>query len=83
MPSSACKLFNDIVLGNKTYVDLILGDVYTHQTYYMGMVDANNKVNFYDGKVRVVGPRRQGIRASTRPRITPSTSPSTSSRGPT
>jgi len=50
------KLFNDIVLGNKTYVDLILGDIYTHQTYYMGLVDSNNKVNFYDGKVRVVGP---------------------------
>lgn len=50
------KLFNDIVLGNKAYVDLILGDVYTHHTYYMGMVDANNKINFYDGKVRVVDP---------------------------
>jgi len=50
------KLFNDIVLGNKGYVDLILGDVYTHHTYYMGMVDENNKVNFYDGKVRVVDP---------------------------
>jgi F420-non-reducing hydrogenase large subunit len=48
--------FNSIVLGNKTYVDLILGDIYKHETYYMGLVDANNKVNFYDGKVRVVGP---------------------------
>jgi len=50
------KLFNDIVLGNKAYVDLILGDIYTHKTYYMGLVDENNKINFYDGKVRVVGP---------------------------
>jgi F420-non-reducing hydrogenase large subunit len=50
------KLFSDIVLGNKEYVDLILGDIYTHRTYYMGMVDENNHVNFYDGKVRVVGP---------------------------
>jgi F420-non-reducing hydrogenase large subunit len=50
------KVFNDIVLGNPKYVDLILGDIYTHQTYYMGLVDANNKVNFYDGKVRVVAP---------------------------
>jgi F420-non-reducing hydrogenase large subunit len=25
-------------------------------TYYMGLVDKNNKVNFYDGKVRVVDP---------------------------
>ena len=50
------KTFNDIVLSNKTYLDLIVGDVYTHKTYYMGLVDGNNKVNFYDGKVRVVGP---------------------------
>jgi len=50
------KIFNDIVLGNKAYVDLILGDVYTHHTYYMGTVDENNKVNFYDGNVRVVDP---------------------------
>ena len=50
------NIFNDIVLGNKQYVDLILGDIYTHHTYYMGLVDANNKVNFYDGKVRVVDP---------------------------
>ena len=25
-------------------------------TYYMGTVDKNNKVNFYDGKIRVVDP---------------------------
>jgi F420-non-reducing hydrogenase large subunit len=50
------KIFDDIVLGNKTYVDLILGDIYTHRTYYMGLMDENNKVNFYDGKVRVVDP---------------------------
>jgi F420-non-reducing hydrogenase large subunit len=50
------KAFNDIVLSNKTYLDLIVGDIYTHKTYYMGLVDENNKVNFYDGKVRVVGP---------------------------
>ncbi len=50
------KIFNDIVLGNKQYVDLILGDIYTHHTYYMGLVDANNKINFYDGNVRVVDP---------------------------
>lgn len=50
------KLFNDIVLANKAYVDLIVGDIYTHHTYYMGLVDENNKVNFYDGKVRVVDP---------------------------
>ena len=50
------KAFNDIVLGNKEYVDMVLGDAYTHHTYYIGTVDENNKVNFYDGKVSVVDP---------------------------
>lgn len=50
------KVFDDVVLANKSYVDLILSDSYAHRTYYMGLVDGNNKVNFYDGKVRVVDP---------------------------
>ena len=50
------QVFHDIVLKNKQYVDWILSDTYTHKTYYMGMVDANNKINFYDGQLRVVGP---------------------------
>jgi len=50
------KVFDDIVLKNKEYVDMILSDAYTHRTYYMGLVDEKNKVNFYDGKVRVVDP---------------------------
>jgi F420-non-reducing hydrogenase large subunit len=48
------KLFDDIVLKNAEYVKLITSDPYNLETYYMGMVDKNNKVNFYDGDVRVV-----------------------------
>ncbi len=50
------QLFQDMVLGNPYYLDLILGDTYTHRTHYIGLVDENNKVNFYDGKVSVVDP---------------------------
>jgi len=52
----ALELFDDVVLKNKQYLDILLSDTFTHQTYYMGLVDENNKANFYDGKVRVVGP---------------------------
>ena len=52
----ALGLFDDVVLKNKEYVDLILGDVYKQRTYYMGLVDENNKVNFYDGQLRIVDP---------------------------
>jgi F420-non-reducing hydrogenase large subunit len=50
------KLFHDIVLANTKYVELIKSDAYTLRTYYMGLVDEHNKVNFYDGKIRVVDP---------------------------
>jgi len=49
-------VFQDVVLSNQAYVDLIVSDTYTTPTYHMGLVDANNKVNFYDGRVRVVDP---------------------------
>ncbi|MCL7400975.1 MAG: Ni/Fe hydrogenase subunit alpha [Thaumarchaeota archaeon] len=51
------KVFKDVVLANKEYVDLITSEAYTHRTYYMGLVDEKNRVNFYDGKLRVVSPR--------------------------
>ncbi len=50
------KLFNDLVLSNKEYLDLITGDIYTMKSYYMGLVDNSNKLNFYDGSIRVVDP---------------------------
>jgi F420-non-reducing hydrogenase large subunit len=50
------EVFSQIVLNNSAYVDLILSDTYTQRTYYMGLVDENNHVNFYDGLIRVVDP---------------------------
>jgi len=50
------KLFNDVVLANKDYLNIITGNIYTMKSYYMGLVDSKNKVNFYDGDVRVVDP---------------------------
>jgi F420-non-reducing hydrogenase large subunit len=50
------QIFNDVVLKNKQYVEAITSDMYTHKTYYMGLVDDKNRVNFYDGKLRVVKP---------------------------
>jgi F420-non-reducing hydrogenase large subunit len=53
--------FNDIVLANKTYLDIVLSDVYYLETNYMGMVDDKNRVNLYDGAVRVVDPKGKEI----------------------
>jgi F420-non-reducing hydrogenase large subunit len=50
------KLFEDVVLANQAYVDLIVGGAFTEPTYSMGTVDANNCPNFYHGMIRVVDP---------------------------
>jgi F420-non-reducing hydrogenase large subunit len=50
------QLFEDVVLKNQGYVDLILSDAFTIKTNYMGLVDGDGKVNFYDGELRVTGP---------------------------
>jgi F420-non-reducing hydrogenase large subunit len=50
------QIFRDVVLANQAYVDLVTSEAYTHRTYYMGMVDEQNKVSFYDGRLRVVDP---------------------------
>lgn len=50
-------LFGELVLKNKQHLDTILSeDLYHLSTYYMGLVDKNNRVNFYDGDVRVIAP---------------------------
>ena len=50
------QVLTDIVLKNQGYVDLILSDMFAHRTYNMGLVDENNRTNFYDGLVRVTDP---------------------------
>lgn len=43
------KAFKDLVLSNPQYVELIKGDVYKVVTNYLGTVDANGKITYYDG----------------------------------
>jgi F420-non-reducing hydrogenase large subunit len=52
----ALQIFNDVVLKNQAYVDIVIGEAYKIRTYYMGMVDARNRVEYYDGDIRVVDP---------------------------
>ncbi len=54
-------LFKDMVLKNSTYLNLVVGDIYTHQTYSIGLVDDKNRVNFYDGLVSVTSPSGKRI----------------------
>jgi F420-non-reducing hydrogenase large subunit len=49
-------LFHRVVLGDRATLDLIKSDGFTLKTYYMGQVDEQDRLSFYDGVLRVVGP---------------------------
>ncbi len=53
---TSLEIFRNVVLKNEKYMNLITNPAFNHGTYNMGLVDDNNRVNFYDGHVRVVGP---------------------------
>ncbi len=48
------QIWRDAVLGSAEYKEMLLSSAYLHQTHSMGLVDEHNRVNFYDGHVRVV-----------------------------
>jgi len=50
------KMFDEVVLKSNEYLDLLHSDALRQRTYYMGLVDEENRINFYDGKVRITGP---------------------------
>jgi F420-non-reducing hydrogenase large subunit len=47
------KLFKSVVLDNKKYLDLVLNEAYKLKTCDMALVGKDNRVNFYEGKIRV------------------------------
>jgi F420-non-reducing hydrogenase large subunit len=51
------QVVDDYILKNKTLVAAIVNkDLFYHETYYMGMVNKNNELNFYDGEIRIIDP---------------------------
>ncbi|WP_455367231.1 Ni/Fe hydrogenase subunit alpha [[Eubacterium] cellulosolvens] len=48
------QTFKDIVLRTEKYHKLIMNNLYSLRTHYMGLVDRNDSVNFYDGDIQVV-----------------------------
>lgn len=50
-------IVNDVILSNKDYMAIILNkDLYYHNSYHMGMVDAEGRLTFYGGKLRIMAP---------------------------
>jgi F420-non-reducing hydrogenase large subunit len=55
------ETIKSIILKNKDLLELIKSDAYTHRTHYMGLVDERNRLNFYDGLIRVVDPEGKEV----------------------
>ena len=50
------KIFDTLIWKNPAFRELVTGETFLHRTYYMGTVDGENRLNFYDGRIRVVDP---------------------------
>jgi len=48
------ELFHSMVLSDRGFRELLLSPAFSLRTYYMGMVDRQDKLNFYDGDIRVI-----------------------------
>jgi F420-non-reducing hydrogenase large subunit len=48
------KVFEDVVLKNEKYMELVVGDSYKAVVNYMATVDENGKCNYYDGTHKVI-----------------------------
>ena len=48
------KVFNDVVLQNPRYMELVTGDMYKVEVGYMGSVDEEGNIAYYDGLQKVI-----------------------------
>ena len=55
------QIFDQIVTGDPQTRDLVLSDLFRHETYYSGLVDENGKVALLDGRVSVVAPNGESL----------------------
>ncbi len=51
------QVVDDFILKNDELVAAVVNkDLFYHETYYMGMVNEKNELNFYDGDIRIIDP---------------------------
>lgn len=53
---SALDLFEGTILHDQCFLEMLHDNCCIHPTYSTGTVDAQNRVNFYDGAIRIVSP---------------------------
>jgi F420-non-reducing hydrogenase large subunit len=53
---AALELFDQAVLGNQEHATMMMSPAFADRTYSMGTVDTANRLNFFEGEIRVVDP---------------------------
>jgi len=53
---ASLEIFETKLLADETYKRFVSAEAQAPPTYYMGLVNDNGAIDFYDGKVRVVSP---------------------------
>ncbi len=48
------QVFEDVILKNEKYMELITSDAYRSVLNYMGTIDENGKVSYYDGIQKII-----------------------------
>lgn len=48
------QVFDDVVLKNPKYMELVTGDMYKVEVGYMGSVDDQNRIAYYDGTQKII-----------------------------
>jgi F420-non-reducing hydrogenase large subunit len=59
--AEALSIFERKLLTDPALKEEIEGDTYYHRTHYAGLVDEAGRVNFYDGRIRVVDPQGKEV----------------------
>lgn len=55
------QIFEDVILKNEKYMELITSDTYRVVVNYMGTVDENGKVNYYEGVQKIIDTKGKEI----------------------
>ncbi|HEX6129534.1 MAG TPA: Ni/Fe hydrogenase subunit alpha [Candidatus Limnocylindria bacterium] len=59
--SLSLDMFDKVMTGDGPTRDLVLGDLFRHETYYAGMVDDQGRVALTEGRVSVVAPDGEAL----------------------
>jgi F420-non-reducing hydrogenase large subunit len=59
--TTSLEILDKVLASDRATRDLLLGDLFRHETYYAGLTDEDGRVALYDGRVSVVAPDGEAL----------------------